>query len=837
MEPQASGLEAEQKGLTGVLCAYAAARASCDGPQLPPFVKFNEHHLPSEFPSEFLAAHAAFCLKDGEAPQVPDYLVTDIDTTCSSSSCASEKETRALPSSSGTPDVKTQQDDNVQQKSNGQAGASGRRSFQYRALRRALEFRLPGHSGFESLKTPLIEFVMQASSDNVHASQAACTSSSADSEKKAARKDAPSNGSLCNPLMADTAEAPDSMLHPSSKDGVAAPIVHSSHEEGGRTGSGVTDNPLLEARGDGDVQQGATGEDAAAKRELRSSEEVFTRKRRGLSTAAMRQKNLEQVSRECQGNNLCLSQAACGECSAPQCNKSHDVAAFMKTRPQDLEGSCVFVSRHGICPYGCCCRFGRSHINASGCNLRRDGQPVIAADLQKYYEAQRSEELNMIVEQHKTYFVSRSPRGSKAAASRSTSRPATSDAAKASEATSVGGSLTQTDELEAPAGQERSGLGAVGITDDDLRRQERRRRFAAQVTGKTFLAPLTTLGNLPFRRLCTRLGADVTVSEMAVANSLVEGKSSELSLLRRHCTEKIFGIQVAAGFPDVARDCSKLINDLGISCDFIDLNIACPLDQLHRKFKAGSCMLEKPAIVESVVKGLVESCPSIPVTVKVRTAHYGKHHQLHLHMERLSRSGVSAIFAHGRTAQQRYSKSADWDYLSRCKELMPEDVLLIGCGDILSSAEYHYRRQTAGMDALMIGRGALIKPWIFTEIKENRLWDISAPERLSYVKEFVDNGLEHWGSDRRGVANTRRFLLELLSFMHRYIPPPFLELQPQVIQWRPSAFKGRSDLEVKLSSPNPSDWVDISSMFLGPPPKGFTFVPKHASSSYYVAES
>lgn len=67
----------------------------------------------------------------------------------------------------------------------------------------------------------------------------------------------------------------------------------------------------------------------------------------------------------------------------------------------------------------------------------------------------------------------------------------------------------------------------------------------------------------------------------------------------------------------------------------------------------------------------------------------------------------------------------------------------------------------------------------------------------------MNNGLEHWGSDRRGVATTRRFLLELLSFMHRYIPPPFLEFQPQLIHWRPSPFKGRSELEVKLSSSNP----------------------------------
>jgi len=120
----------------------------------------------------------------------------------------------------------------------------------------------------------------------------------------------------------------------------------------------------------------------------------------------------------------------------------------------------------------------------------------------------------------------------------------------------------------------------------------------------------------------------------------------------------------------------------------------------------------------------------------------------------------------------------------------------------------------------MLARGALIKPWLPTEIKERRHWDISASERLDILKEFAKFGLEHWGSDQHGVNITRRFMLEWLRFLCQYIPVGILEAVPQSIyQHFPLKLSGRSDIETLMLSKNTSDWIKISEMILGPIPK------------------
>eukprot|EP00884_Botryococcus_braunii_P009247 jgi/Botrbrau1/18323/Bobra.0179s0051.1 len=351
---------------------------------------------------------------------------------------------------------------------------------------------------------------------------------------------------------------------------------------------------------------------------------------------------------------------------------------------------------------------------------------------------------------------------------------------------------------------------------------------------KLYLAPLTTVGNLPFRRVCKRLGADITCGEMAMATNLLQGQASEWALLKRHPCEEIFGVQVCGGYVDAMTKCAQLLEDQ-TDVDFVDINFGCPIDCVTRR-NAGSACLTRPNRIEAIARGM-SSVLSCDLTMKVRKGFNDGADIVHTWLPRAPSWGVSAVVLHGRTRQQRYTKLADWQYIKATSESCP-GLQLIGNGDVLSQQEYYERlEECPRLATAMIARAALIKPWIFTEIKERRDWDISAGERFDLLKLFCSSGLMHWGSDARGVETTRRFLLEWLSFLHRYVPVGLLEIVPQKMNWRPPPFVGRSDLETLLGSDNAADWVRISEMLLGPAPHGFVFAPKHKSSSYAASEA
>lgn len=360
------------------------------------------------------------------------------------------------------------------------------------------------------------------------------------------------------------------------------------------------------------------------------------------------------------------------------------------------------------------------------------------------------------------------------------------------------------------------------------------------------LAPLTTQGNLPFRRLCVNLGAQLTYSEMAMSLPLIQGQKSEWALLRAHESEATppafrntvknydnhrdlkFGAQIAANKPWNAVKTAEILTQLCPHLRLIDLNCGCPIDLVYRT-GAGSALLDSPAKMEKIVRGMNSVSEDIPITVKIRMGTKDNKPTALKLVDRLvyGGSGVAAITLHGRSRQQRYTKSADWEYIADCaalikhfnqrgddlsdtiREAEAEKVYFIGNGDCYSHVDYYQHLEEAKVDSVMVARGALIKPWIFEEIEKGQYLDKSATERLGLVEQFVRYGLETWGSDEMGVGTTRRFLLEWLSFAYRYVPVGILEHLPPSLQDRPPAWRGRNELETLLGSDNYKDWIKI----------------------------
>ncbi|XP_024425016.1 tRNA-dihydrouridine(47) synthase [NAD(P)(+)]-like [Desmodus rotundus] len=528
-------------------------------------------------------------------------------------------------------------------------------------------------------------------------------------------------------------------------------------------------------------------------------------------------------------NRLCpsLVQESAAKCFfGDRCRFLHDVNSYLETKPADLGPCCVLFETYGRCPYGVTCRFARAHLGPEGQNLVREEvvqAPPIRNGLDKALQQQ--------LRKRKIHFE-RAEQALRQLGKGHLPGPTPSSVTAPTGTVSAPGQ-DNCDTQQAPLGPgtgtpPRSPIQTCGpLTDEDMVRLRPCEKRRLDISGKLYLAPLTTCGNLPFRRICKRFGADVTCGEMAVCTNLLQGQTSEWALLKRHHCEDIFGVQLEGAFPDTMTKCAELLNRT-IEVDFVDINVGCPIDLVYKK-GGGCALMNRSSKFQQIVCGMNQVL-DVPLTVKIRTGVQERVNLAHRLLPKLRDWGTALVTLHGRSREQRYTKMADWQYIKQCVTAA-SPMPLFGNGDILSYEDANCAMQT-GVAGIMIARGALLKPWLFTEIKEQRHWDISSSERLDILRDFTHYGLEHWGSDTQGVEKTRRFLLEWLSFLCRYVPMGLLERLPQRINERPPYYLGRDYLETLMASQKAADWIHISEMLLGPVPPNFVFVPKHKANAY-----
>ncbi|KAI8466352.1 MAG: dihydrouridine synthase-domain-containing protein [Monoraphidium minutum] len=291
---------------------------------------------------------------------------------------------------------------------------------------------------------------------------------------------------------------------------------------------------------------------------------------------------------------------------------------------------------------------------------------------------------------------------------------------------------------------------------------ERNAELRAKLEGQLILAPLTRGCHVPFRRLCADFGAEVTFGEMAFARGLIKGDRVERARLVKAPNEACFGVQIATNQISEGVAAAKLAKEAGAS--FVDLNCGCPIREATRR-GLGAVLLRKPTKLARLVAGIVAGS-DLPVTVKIRTGENDSKINAAAVAELMERAGAAAVTIHGRTMEQRYKKAADWSLISEVAAA--RSIPVIGNGDILTLYEARDRAARRGAAALMVGRGALIKPWVFQEYKEGREISLDARERVGVYRQLVAHMKEHFRDDARGKKSAFYFLPWHFAWFHRY---------------------------------------------------------------------
>jgi len=231
-----------------------------------------------------------------------------------------------------------------------------------------------------------------------------------------------------------------------------------------------------------------------------------------------------------------------------------------------------------------------------------------------------------------------------------------------------------------------------------------------EIKGYAALAPMAGVADRAFRQLCVDHGAAYTVGEMVSAKGLTFGDRKSKELLVLDDDARPSAVQLFGDDPAIMAQAAKMAMD--VRPDIIDINFGCPAPKIAGNH-CGSALLREPKLCEAIVKAVADAV-SVPVTAKIRKG-YNKGDDVAVEVARACEAGgAAAVTVHGRTRDQMYAPPVDIDCIRRVKEAV--HIPVIGNGDIYTAADAARMYEQTGCDLVMVGRGALGAPWLFTEI-------------------------------------------------------------------------------------------------------------------------
>lgn len=231
-----------------------------------------------------------------------------------------------------------------------------------------------------------------------------------------------------------------------------------------------------------------------------------------------------------------------------------------------------------------------------------------------------------------------------------------------------------------------------------------------QLANKVICAPMAGVTDHTFRELCRRFGAALAVSEMLSSNPQVWQSEKSQNRMGHRQESGIRSVQIAGSDP--AQMAAAAQYNVEIGADIIDINMGCPAKKVNKKL-AGSALLQYPQLVEEIIQAVVKAV-TVPVTLKIRTG-WDTEHRNGVQIARIAEeNGIQALAVHGRTKACMYKGEAEYDTIKAIKQAVTLPV--IANGDITTPEKAQYVLDYTGADAIMIGRAAQGRPWIFREV-------------------------------------------------------------------------------------------------------------------------
>lgn len=273
-----------------------------------------------------------------------------------------------------------------------------------------------------------------------------------------------------------------------------------------------------------------------------------------------------------------------------------------------------------------------------------------------------------------------------------------------------------------------------------------------------FLAPMEDVTDISFRLMCKKFGADMVYTEFVSSDALIRSVTKTEQKLKISEEERPVAIQIYGKDTDAMVEAAKICE--AAKPDILDINFGCPVKRVAGK-GAGAGMLQNIPKMLEITREVVKAV-NIPVTVKTRLGWDSNSLIITTLAEQLQDCGIAALTIHGRTRAQMYTGEADWTLIGEVKNNPRIHIPIIGNGDITSDEKAKEYFDRYGVDAIMIGRGSIGRPWIFREVKHYLNTGEHLPKEpfkwyIDVLREEVKQSVERL-DERRGIIHIRRHL-------------------------------------------------------------------------------